>query len=50
MRVIAEGVETVEQVRLLHEMGRDSLQGYYFSRPVRAGDIPALIARITMRG
>ena len=32
--VIAEGVETVEQVDLLTEMGCDYFQGYYFARPV----------------
>ena len=32
--VIAEGVETVEQVDLLTKMGCDYFQGYYFARPV----------------
>lgn len=32
--VIAEGVETAEQLKKLREMGCDIVQGYYFSRPV----------------
>lgn len=31
---VAEGVETVEQVKLLGENGADLLQGFYFTRPV----------------
>ncbi len=33
--VVAEGVETIEQVRCMEELGCDRLQGYYFGRPVR---------------
>ena len=32
--VIAEGVETEEQLKALKAMGCDMVQGYYFSRPV----------------
>jgi len=32
--VIAEGVETVEQLEALRAMGCDLVQGYYFSKPV----------------
>lgn len=32
--VVVEGVETLEQLSLVRELGADSVQGYLFSRPV----------------
>ncbi|SRR5579883_153141 len=34
MQVVAEGVETIEQLQFLGEHNCDSVQGYYFSRPL----------------
>ena len=31
--VIAEGVETESQLRILKELGCERVQGFYFSRP-----------------
>ena len=44
LRVIAEGIETVEQSQMLKQMGCNALQGYYFSRPVPTVEIDALLA------
>jgi diguanylate cyclase (GGDEF)-like protein len=39
LRVVAEGVETVHSLRRLTELGCDSAQGYFLSRPVPAAQI-----------
>ena len=44
MSVTAEGVETEEQLEALRSAGCAELQGYYFSRPCAAADLPALLA------
>ncbi|AAZ97222.1 Putative diguanylate cyclase/phosphodiesterase (GGDEF & EAL domains) with PAS/PAC sensor(s) and Response Regulator Receiver modulation [Thiobacillus denitrificans ATCC 25259] len=44
-RTTAEGVETAEQATTLAGIGCDALQGFYFSRPLPAGAIPALLQR-----
>ena len=47
LMVIAEGVETEDQIAYLKTKGCDELQGYYFSPPVPAADFEAwLTARI----
>jgi len=36
IQVIAEGAETVEQLKFLDENQVDNIQGYYFSKPIQA--------------
>ena len=43
LTVVAEGVETKEQLRLLVENECDQIQGFYFSKPLSAHDCTALI-------
>jgi len=41
--VMAEGVETVEQLRLLHAWGCRQAQGFYFAAPMPAEDVLPLL-------
>ena len=34
IRIVAEGVETEEQYRIISDLGVDLIQGYYFSKPL----------------
>ena len=43
LNVIAEGVETVEQLAYLRRHGCDEIQGYYFSKPVAALEFEQLL-------
>ena len=45
LEVVAEGVETEDQARYLIEHGCDSIQGYYFSRPLPSKVISGLLPR-----
>ncbi|MER8433611.1 EAL domain-containing protein [Mesorhizobium caraganae] len=45
LRVLAEGVETDDQVAFLRKNNCDEMQGNYFSKPLSAGDIGKLIAK-----
>jgi EAL domain-containing protein (putative c-di-GMP-specific phosphodiesterase class I) len=45
MRVVAEGVQTREQLAFLRERSCPEGQGYYFSPPLDAGEL-----RRSMRG
>ena len=47
IQVVAEGVETKSQDRILRDIGCDFGQGYLYSRPISALDFTALIASRT---
>ena len=36
MRIVAEGVETIEQLNFLAEHGCNEVQGYYYNKPLSA--------------
>jgi diguanylate cyclase (GGDEF)-like protein/PAS domain S-box-containing protein len=42
-KVVAEGIETAEQLAVLRSMGVDLGQGYLLSRPLSAEQVPALL-------
>lgn len=43
LRVVAEGTETIEQIRFLRRQACDETQGYYFSKPLPAEDIREIL-------
>ncbi len=48
-KVVAEGIETYAQYRKIKELGFHLAQGYYFSEPVPAADVPAIIDHVSSR-
>lgn len=45
LKVVAEGVETVQQAQFLRLLRCDQIQGYLFSKPLPAEGIPELLTR-----
>lgn len=45
LSVTAEGVETIEQLKVLQEMSCNEVQGYLISKPVPASEVPALLTQ-----
>lgn len=44
LTVVAEGVETVGQLRGAHQLGLHAVQGYLLARPVDARDLPVVLS------
>ena len=42
-QVVAEGIETQEQLELIRKLGCETVQGYLFSKPVGAEEITKLL-------
>jgi EAL domain-containing protein (putative c-di-GMP-specific phosphodiesterase class I) len=49
MRLVAEGVESEEQVDMLRRCGCHELQGYHFARPMMPMEIPLTVAMRSKR-
>jgi len=45
LSVVAEGVESVEQVNLLNDLNCEVIQGFYFSRPLSEADFTSFLLR-----
>lgn len=45
MSVVAEGVETSEQLKILQALSCDEIQGYFISRPIPADEAQVLLAK-----
>ena len=48
LQVVAEGVETREQLEFLRQRRCDQMQGYYFSKPLSAEDLLSLLKSRTV--
>ncbi|WP_068607084.1 putative bifunctional diguanylate cyclase/phosphodiesterase [Paenibacillus swuensis] len=49
-KIVAEGVETIEQYLILRSLHCDTAQGFYFGKPLPASEITALYVRPSGQG
>jgi EAL domain-containing protein (putative c-di-GMP-specific phosphodiesterase class I) len=49
LKVVAEGVETVEQQKFVAAAGVHAMQGYLFAQPMRSTDVAAFVAEFDGR-
>lgn len=45
IKIVAEGVETLEQLDIIRDYGADEAQGFYFSKPVPAKEFVVLLKK-----
>ena len=52
VQVVAEGVETKAQLEVLQALGCDFIQGYFFSKPLRAEEFMTFVrqSKMTVEG
>ena len=50
LKVIAEGVETAHECKLVERLGCDYIQGFYFSRPLPADEFYDYLINTNVRG
>ncbi len=50
LSVVAEGVEEVDQLSFLQKRGCDEIQGYYFCRPIPAGELLTFMTELKSAG
>ena len=43
LHLVVEGVETPHQLKVLHDLGCDEMQGYFFSKPLPAAAVECLL-------
>jgi EAL domain-containing protein (putative c-di-GMP-specific phosphodiesterase class I) len=46
LQVVAEGVETAEQMQMLREFGCDLLQGFLYARPLEVDAVPGFLIEL----
>ena len=46
LTIVAEGVETTENLNFLSLLGCDELQGYLFAKPLAAAQIPIVVNKL----
>jgi EAL domain-containing protein (putative c-di-GMP-specific phosphodiesterase class I) len=45
LRIVAEGVESGDEVEFLRQQGCDMVQGYYFYHPLKEEELAALLKK-----
>ncbi len=45
MTTTAEGVETIQEVEMVRDLGCNKIQGFYYGRPMEPADVVKLVAR-----